>query len=247
MQLNVVLAASARLAASLIAFSAAPAFAGDAAAFDPIGFSEDGRYFGYEEYGIQDGSGFAYDNIYLVDLIADKWVSPPIRVRLDDETAGLATARAQAVEQAKPMLDKAGLTTPAQILLLNADGEVDANGMAVSFSTFGNGLTSLGDPLALTLSTFASTTSEPCASYGMDDAVQGFALSLTDSAGNAAEIHRDEAVPASRGCVSDYRIHAIISPFPAGASASPMVGVISVYSLGFEGPDRRFVTIPIAP
>ena len=70
---------------------------------------------------------------------------------------------------------------------------------------------------------------------------------VADEAGNSAEIYRDASVPASRGCVSDYRIHAILSPFPAGMSASPMVAVIGVYSLGFEGPDRRFVTVPVAP
>lgn len=32
------------------------------------------------------------------------------------------------------------------------------------------------------------------------------------------------------------RIHAALSPFPLGISASPLVAVISVYSLGFEGP-----------
>ena len=47
----VVQAASALLAASL----AGPALAGDAANFNPLGFSEDGRYFAFEEFGIQDG------------------------------------------------------------------------------------------------------------------------------------------------------------------------------------------------
>jgi len=242
----VVPAASALLAASLF-FAAAPALAGDAAQFAPIGFSEDGRFFGYEEYGIQDGSGFAYDNIYLVDLIEDKWVGSPVRVRLDDEAAGLPAARQQALAEAKAMLDKAALVLPAEILLLNANGEVGANGTEVEFGMFGNGLGKVVDTFKLSLATFDSTTSEPCASYGMEGAVKGFALTLTNAEGAGAEIYRDAAVPASRGCVSDYRIHAVVTAFPAAISASPMVGVISAYSLGFEGPDRRFVTIPIAP
>lgn len=247
MRLNVVPAASARLAVSLILFSAAPALAGDTAAFDPIGFSEDGRLFAYEEYGIQDGSGFPYDNIYVVDLIEDKWVSPPVRVRLDDESAGLPAAREQAMSRARAMLDKVALTTPAEILLMNANGEAGANGIEVSVGSFGNGLDEPRDPFTLTLSTFPSTSTEPCASYGMEDPVQGFALSFSDSSGNAAEIYRDEAVPASRGCASDYRIHAVVGPYASGFNASPFVAVISVYTLGFEGPDRRFVTVPIAP
>ena len=248
MKRNVVPAASARLAASLgFAILASPALAGDAAAIDPIGFSGDGRYFAYEEYGIQDGSGFPYDSIFVVDLIEDKWVGSPVRVRLDDESASLDAARQKALAEAKPMLDKLALTVPAQPLLMNADGESGASGMEASFGMFGNGLDASNDPLTLKLETFASTTTEPCASYGMEDPVQGFALALADSAGNEAEIYRDTAVPASRGCVSDYRIHAVMSPFPFGYSASPLVAVISVYSLGFEGPNRRFVTVPVAP
>lgn len=247
MRRNAVPAASARLAASLLLFSAGPALAGDAAAFDPIGFSEDGRYFAYEEYGIQDGSGFPFDNIYVVDLIEDKWVSPPVRVRIDDETARLSAVRQQAMAEAKAMLDKAALVNAPEIILLNADGEVGANGLEVRFGGFGNGLEEPREPVRLELSKFDSTSTEPCASYGMEEPVQGFALSLTDSAGNSAEIHRDMAVPASRGCVSDYRIHAVVGPFYWGFNASPLVAVISVYSLGFEGPNRRFVTVPIVP
>jgi predicted secreted protein len=249
MRLNVVQAASARLAASLgfLVLAAAPALAGDAAAIDPIGFSSDGRFFAYEEYGIQDGSGFPYDSIFLVDLIEDKWVGMPVRVRLEDDTATLDAARQKALAEARPMLEKAALTVPAQPLLMNADGESGDSGIEASFGMFGNGLTPPTDPFTLKLETFASTSSAPCASYGMEEPVKGFALTLADSAGNAAEIYRDSAVPASRGCVSDYRIHAVLSPFPFGFSASPLVAVISVYSLGFEGPDRRFVTVPVAP
>ena len=247
MRLNVVPAVSALLAASLLLLSAAPALAGDAANFDPIGFSEDGRYFAYEEYGIQDGSGFPYDTIYVVDLIADKWVGTPARVRLDDENATLTAARQQAMAKARAMLDKSSPVLPAEYLLHNANGEVAPNGTDVQFGTYGNGLGDVLGTFSLSLSTFDSTSSEPCASYGMEGPVLGFALTLADEAGNSAEIYRDTSVPASRGCVSDYRIHAILSPFPAGMSASPMVAVIGVYSLGFEGPDRRFVTVPVAP
>ncbi|MGV3489953.1 MAG: DUF2259 domain-containing protein [Devosia sp.] len=244
MRLRAVQAASALLAASLIA---APAQAGDAAAFDPIGFSEDGRYFAYEEYGIQDGSGFPYANVYVVDLIEDKWVAPPVRVRVDDETVRLTAVRQQALEAAQATLDGAALANAPEIILLNADGELGSDGLAVSYGAFGNGLEPPSETWDLALAKFDSTSTEPCASYGMEDPVQGFALTLTDPAGNSAEIYRDTAVPASRGCVSDYRIHAIIGPYDWGFNASPLVAVVSVYSLGFEGPNRRFVTVPIVP
>ncbi|MCA1775639.1 MAG: DUF2259 domain-containing protein [Loktanella sp.] len=40
-----------------------------------IGFSEDGRYFAYETFGLQRGSGLPYASIYVVDLDRDAWVS----------------------------------------------------------------------------------------------------------------------------------------------------------------------------
>jgi len=65
-----------RLAASLVAIgalAASPAFAGDRANLNILGYSEDGRYFAFEEYGVHDGSGGNYSDIYVIDLPADKW------------------------------------------------------------------------------------------------------------------------------------------------------------------------------
>jgi len=247
MRPSVAPAVSVRLAASLFCLCAAPALAGDAAAIDPIGFSEDGRYFAYEEYGIQDGSGFPYSTVYLIDLVADKWVGLPVRERIDDESARLNTVREAALARAKPMLDKAALALPAELVALNADGETGNDGLELTYGSYGNGLTPPQDLQTLTLTTFASTSTQPCASYGMEEPVKGFALTLASETGDAVEIHRDAAVPASRGCVSDYRIHAVMAPFHWRYDAMPAVAVISVYTVGFEGPDRRFVTVPILP
>ena len=76
---NAVTRVTVLLAASL--GLALPALAGDRALFQPIGFSADGRYFAFEEYGVQDGSGFPYSNTYILDLPADKWVNgTPVRM-----------------------------------------------------------------------------------------------------------------------------------------------------------------------
>jgi fructose-bisphosphate aldolase class II len=41
---------------------------GDRALIDLIGYSHDLRYLAFEEYGVSDGIGVAYSNIYIVDL-----------------------------------------------------------------------------------------------------------------------------------------------------------------------------------
>ena len=79
---------------------AGPAKAGDVAQLEILGFSRDGKVFAFEEYGVQDGSGFPYANRYYIDTATDAFVrGSPVRVRLDDESASLDAARRQAREQ----------------------------------------------------------------------------------------------------------------------------------------------------
>ena len=73
------------------------AAAGDVASVDILGFSADGKVFAFEEYGIQDGSGFPYANRFYINTTTDEFVAgSPVRVRLDDESQTLETARQQA-------------------------------------------------------------------------------------------------------------------------------------------------------
>ena len=53
---------------------AACLFAGDRAAFLSLGFSPEGQYFAFAQYGEQDGSGFPYAEIYIVDIEKNDFV-----------------------------------------------------------------------------------------------------------------------------------------------------------------------------
>jgi len=234
-----VLAGSALLAASLL-LPAVPAFAGDRAAFAPLGFSPDGRYFAFEEYGVQDGSGFPFSTIYAIDLPADRWIAgAPFAARIDSEDASLATARAEAKRRAGPALEALPIEVPAELLALNGDGET-ADGRTLAFGTPGYGLEPPQDVRTLSLETFPATTpGTRCADYTSAPTL-GFALLL-----DGAEIHRDATLPRSRGCALDYRIYGVVAPFQAGLRIPGAVVIVSVYPFGFEGPDRRFIAIPI--
>ena len=63
------------LIAAADALAPIAAQAGDFADRALLGFSPDGRYFALEEYGIQDGSGYPYSNIFLIDTTTDEWVT----------------------------------------------------------------------------------------------------------------------------------------------------------------------------
>lgn len=245
MRPSVVKAASVRLAASVLALLAAPAFAGDAANFAALGFSADGRYFGYEEFGVQDGSGFPYSNIFILDVAEDKWAGgSPFRVRLEEESPGLAGVRTEAMRQAAKALADLAISEPAVIEALNGDGEVGHDGTSITFGARGFGMDEPPNPVTLKIESFESTSTVPCVdSFGFPPPV-GFALTL-EADGRSTELHRDTSVPASRNCTVAYRPYGIVAPVNWSWNERTPVAIISVFSQGFEGPDRRFIAVPV--
>ncbi len=235
--------ASVLLAASL--YQASPAAAGSAAAFNPLGFSEDGRYFAFEEFGVQDGSGFPFAGIYVIDLSEDRWASAPVRVTLEDDAAPAGSARAQALAEAAPALEARQLTAPAFAVALHGDGEPVGDGDSLTFGRPGYGLDGPQDLATLSLVTTLPSYVGPCVTeYGLDPPV-GYRLVLS-TAGGETVLHDDKTVPASRGCTVAYRLYGVFAPAGWGWNGSTAVVVLSVFTHGFEGPDRRFVALPLS-
>ena len=77
--------ATSLLAAGLLLSGLTPtASAGDMASLDILGYSRDGSVFAFEEFGVFDGSGGAYSNIYFIDIKADRFLpGTPIRATLN--------------------------------------------------------------------------------------------------------------------------------------------------------------------
>jgi predicted secreted protein len=249
MKRNAAVAVSARRAVEAAALAAAlfcapAAFAGDRALIDIIGYSPDAGYFAFEEFGIQDGSGFAYSSIYIVDLETDTWVGgTPFHEQAEDEATGLAAIRRAARNAAGAELDAAAIAVPAQLVALIGDGEPDAAAEELVF-----GLPGYMDPgsvigqYTLGLSSFPSQSPQPCEDY-LGKAPLGYELTLTSEDGQRV-LHRDERLPRSRGCPMDYRLYGVALPFGA-TDISGGVALVSVYPFGFEGPDRRFIAVPL--
>jgi predicted secreted protein len=226
-------------AALALMMMTAPAIAGDRALADFIGFSENGRYFAFEEYGIQDGSGFAYSSI---DLSQDAWApGSPYRYRSDDEAETLARARSEAAAMAAGKITELGITEPADVIALNGDGEA-SDGLTLAFAQPGYFPGETIDEYVLTLDVFDAETAEDCSAYTGEPG-KGYGLSIVGEDG-MHELHRDAGMlPKSRGCITTYRLYAVVTP----QYASPRqigVAIISTYPVGFEGPDRRFLAVP---
>ncbi|MBA4781716.1 MAG: DUF2259 domain-containing protein [Rhizobiales bacterium] len=232
---------------SLLFLFVAGARAGDFAFEEPIGFSPDGRYFGFEEYGIQDGSGFPYSNIFVIDLETDTYApETPVRVRIDSEKASLKSARDQARKQARTVLNRFDLTFPAVVVYARGLGD---------FSNFKEGLTaplvasiaipSPGDPTGPAADQFDLILSHVPAKSVATCPLQsiGFLLEKVDPDGKRRFVHRDDKILLSRGCPLKYRISKVF--VPNGGKGHFAAVLISVFQTGFEGLDRRFVVFPV--
>ena len=224
------------LATWLGAAAILPATAGDFAERTLLGFSADGGRFAFEEFGIQDGSGFPYSNIFVIDTTKDSWVpGTPVRVRLDDEEQGIAAARRAAAEQAAPHL--AGIDQPGTLLASNPITESGRDPYKLAFKRH-PALQLDGPDLTLALETI------PLAAPANDDPdykTHGFRLVLKTEDGETV-LHEDKALPASRGTALDYRINDVVIHQTFGQPAT-LVVLIQILTRGFEGPDGRYLAV----
>jgi predicted secreted protein len=228
-----------RLAAllPLLALSV-PSQAGDFATRDIIGFSPDGGTFAFEEHGVQDGSGFAYSNIYAIDTASDEWLpGTPFRVLVEDETADPAAVRAENAAAARALLEERGVAPRGQHVASNPVSELSADPHLVVFNPRIM-VPTLDEPITLRLEQFPLSGGRLCSVMGM---TRGFALTL-ESGGREQVLHRDARLPESRVCPTSYRIGDVVTYFPD--AGNPVLAVLVLMeTIGFEGPDGRWLAV----
>ena len=216
------------------------AHAGDTANVNVLGFSPDGRVFAFEEYGVQDGSGFPYAHRFYIDTSTDKFVSgTPIRVLLEDEGQDVQAARAQARARGEKLFKDALLDRfRGNLAAFNAITEDSADPHRIAANP--RPVYPPVDPmLEFRLDEFGMAPPERC--EGLGD-VSGFSLIRIDSRPNGRTklIHQDTALPLSRGCPNGYRLGGVQTFFPQ--TGDPVYAVlISIRRYGFEGPDYRWI------
>lgn len=240
---RVLRAVSSLLAALVLAIVALPARAADNAVLDILGYSPDFRYFAFEQYGIQDGSGFPYAEIVLIDLETDRFVGgAPFRVRLEDMDVRLNDARAQVRAVAQPALARFDIAEPARIIAMIADGQWGADDTRLQFGIPSYSLMAPSGEYEVSLELFPADTSADCVEWFGERPV-GFAL-FFDNGRGPRELHRDTRVPASRNCVITYKTYGVVMPLHS-VDIADAVAILSVHSWGFEGADRRFIALPL--
>ena len=227
-------------AMAMFVLAASPAFAGDFAERAVIGFSPDGSHFGFEEFGVQDGSGFPYANVYVIDVDRDAWVDDsPKQSLIRHEDATVEDARGEARQQARFLVQQYDLSHAGTIVASRLYTDESADPYKIVFRPRSTSLKS-DAPMMLTLDQYKLEDKPLCKDVGGSDS-KGFRLTLT-SDGASRVLHEDKRLPSSRTCPLEYRIHDVVTYYPEGA-APVLVIIIQMLRVGFEGPDGRFLAV----
>lgn len=211
------------------------ASAGDRASFEVIGFSKDGRYLAFEQYGVSDGSGAPYAEVILVDVSKNAFAEPPIAASaLEASGASAQTASTAAALRARlrPEVDRR----------LSARGIVRGSlGEAVEISTTQE---APGRKRATFRSGAASyelelvTRKLPDKSC-LSESATGFELKLRSAATKKTKtLERDRrALPKRRMCAIDYDFERVL------LSGGRLAVFLRVAQQGFEGPNLRYMVV----
>ena len=218
------------------------AIAGDFAEFRSLGFSKDGKVFGFEQFGVQDGSGFPYAERFFIDTATDRYIKgTPFRVRIEDENATLHQARQLAKDASQGLMDSYDIGTEhASILAFNPSTEKSSDPYLITFQSFSYE-PNPNSPNKLKLELVDLTPSKNCENITPD--AKGFKLVLrSDETDTSLTIHEDKSVPKSRNCPIDYQIGGVLA-FNRFNQTPVFIYLVLVRSFGFEGPDGRWIAI----
>jgi predicted secreted protein len=116
------------LLACVLALAAFRVFSGDAAVFQNLGFSPDGRYFMFAQYGVSESSSLPYAQIFTVDVPRNRFVpggarKTVARTAVEPGTDGRG-ALFNLLEEALPLKKKYGIdhALTGRLLYILLDG-----------------------------------------------------------------------------------------------------------------------------
>jgi len=217
--------------------------AGDAAGLHFIGFSEDNKYLAFEQYGIHDGSGTPYVELFVINVEKNEYALKPSKLegavgdsQNGDEAVLLAQLREINQASLAPKLKELGLlsATTGKQLIAHPLTDLDADPLKVRFA---NRL-----PLSGTVSERYEITLKIHDDQGKDDCkdlpVKRFSLHLRNlDGGESVTLQKDKSLPPARGCVQQYRIQDVY------LHEGKLAVFLNLFTPGFEGENLRYLVV----
>ncbi|MBY3260772.1 DUF2259 domain-containing protein [Rhizobium laguerreae] len=229
-----------------VAFAGLPglSLAGDIANIQPIGFSADGKVFGFQEFGIEESGNLPYSNTYFIDTEDGHYLEgTPFHTELTDKDANLSKARRQNLTAARSQMDKYDLlTNPGLIAAFNPPTELGSPSKTLRYTT----LATDGPPKApytISLGEMPVPTPKDCAA--VDKRVIGFSLQMIEKEGapNRQAARQATAVPAERVCSVEYRIGGAVVYQPEGGN-QVHIALVLAFDADRNG---RWIAVPVHP
>lgn len=218
--------------------------AGDFSSLSFIGFSKDGRYLAFEEYGTQDGSGYPYATVYFIETQKNTFAAPPVKVMIEKEDGLESTARNRAAALAAKKLKQFAIirgNTGRQVvshLLTDQTFDDGSDNKKANLVKFAEQMWSMhreGDYELLL--TPVKINPKDCEAYGYDTFMMELKLTNNAIDNGTGILQKDKTLPAGRGCVLSYRIQDVYL-------YNDLIAVfISFDTPGFEGPDLRYMAV----
>ncbi len=244
------------VALPLLLVAAGPLQAADKATAELVGFSQDGRYVAFEQFGSQDGSGFPYAEIFIIDVAANDWAVDPIRVLIDNDAlaetlpppAAVMKARQEAATEARNALASLGIIqgNVGTQMIHRPYTDLDAAPHIATFSMTAVATSYIGERHQVLL-TERPAASPDCEYFGPNVI---FTLTLQPDGGVPVVLQEDRQLFSSRGCPHGYRIEQVVlyGPLETGRYL-PDLGSYAMFVLvgmsvqGFEGDDIRYLGV----
>lgn len=221
---------------------AAVSRAGDYANLNFIGFSKDGRFLAFEQYGTQDGSGYPYAEIFFVNVEKNTFAAAPVSVRIDRDGATETSVRnkanlaaAKKLRELKIVKGNTGSLVLSHLMTdLTFNEKVKDNTETARFAELVLSAYQRGD-YELSLKSVPAKLKD-CDIYEQE--IFKFELTLKDNETGASKIlQKDADLPKSRGCALSYSIQNVY------LYADNIAVFLNVLTPGFEGADMRFMVV----
>ena len=211
------------IALCLALFIAPLAHAAEASHLELIGFSKNGAYVAFDQFGTYDGRGTPYIHTSFVSVKNNR-LEVELKTEVDVEGVTVAQLRAKAKMQIAAAMKKYGIVVGNQGRFIGV--------------TPPHRYTTVSEFFALDSTYGLSIASKPAVNTGdlCTEAPQLLIVKLTVS-GKTRDLQRDARLPASRACAYGYEMRS------AHLYGRSLAVFVSYQTRGFEGADSRWMIV----
>jgi predicted secreted protein len=212
--------------------------AGEAAVLNFIGFSQNGQYLAFEQFGTYDGQGGHFSHTYVVDVAKNKYAIKP---QLHENIEGNIT-----LLEFKNNLTSLQQTfiEPYQIIAENRGQQVigrlftdmGADRAKVQFSLQPPLVPLVQNTYTVILEEINAASEADC--FGFGEAKRFRLKIIHDQTQTSQVLQADRKLPTTRGCALGYRIQDVYIYDNQWVSV-----FINMFTLGFEGQSMRYLVV----